>query len=645
MRLPPEARAFALPSAAVAAVLAPVGALGLTAYWGDLTYLHHAWRASPAMLVQAGRAPLWEPALYFGMPMLASMQGGLLYPATTLFFHFGFATATLLFQASQLLLAAAFTLLWLRSLRLSWGASAGGAVVFALGGLMAARLPFLNHLAVAAWMPALSLLFARPLALAASLALMYLAGYPSMVPGACAAAWALALALRGPGLPPWRRLLLLWAGAALLALALSGAQLLPGLELLALSRRGEGMPLAEVLQWAFSPRDLLQWGSPLLFWDSFRPQTDWWKCVYLGLFASAAALAGAAALPKNRSLALGLWLGAVALLILGGTNPLSRALWTHLTPLRFVRYPGNLAYLAWPCAALLAATGLGRGRRGAPWALAVAAELAALALAVTPLAPRGLFTESGPLVPELRRRLSADGTRYLLSPLALESAAGAGLLDWKTRLYGLTNSPYRLRAAANFGEPLVPAVSYALMDRILSARGADAAAAWMPWAGASVLLTPAPVSSARLENAGRVQWAVSALRAPASTAYLLDAEEAWRVQEGPWPPERAPKRPLTVLRPREDELVVAGSGEGWLYLAETRFPGWSARLSGEAGESSPRPRPALSAFQLYAVPAGPWTLRLRYDPAPFRVGALLSALALLALGAYWYHRPPPVERA
>jgi hypothetical protein len=638
-----EARAFALPLAAVAAVMLPVAALGLTVYWGDLTYLHHAWRASPAELVQAGRLPLWEPSLYFGLPMLGSMQGGLLYPAGTAFYFFGFATATWLFQASQLLLAAAFAFLWLRSLRLPAGAAAAGAALYALGGYAVSRLPFLNHLAATAWMPALPLLFARPLPLACALALMFLAGYPSMVPGACAGAWALAWALRAKGLPPWRRLAAGWAGAGLLALALSGAQLLPGLELLALSRRSAGVPLEEALLWSFTPAAFVRWTSPLLFWGRFRPEVDWWKCVYLGAFGAAAALAGMAALPRRRSGALALWLAVVAVLLLGGSNPLSRALWTHLTPLRFVRYPGNLAYLAWPVAALLAAAGL-RRRRGAPlWAAALAAELAVLALLATPLAPRGLFTASGPLVPRLQRRLAADGTRYLLSPRALEADAGADVFDWKARLYGVTNAPYRLRAAANFGEPLVPAPSYALMDAVLSAPGAGAAAAWMPWLGASVLLTPEPPRADALETLGRVLWDVSAVRGRVSTAYLLDAAQARALAEGPLPPP-APGRPLLPSRPREDELSVSGEGGAFVYLAEPRYPGWRATLEAGGAAAPAEPRPALGAFQLFAVPAGPWTLRLRYDPPSFRLGLLLSAAALLGLGAYWYHRSPRVER-
>lgn len=636
-----EARALFLPVAVAAAFILPVVLAGQTTFWGDLTYLHQAWRSSPAQLVLAGRAPLWEPSLYLGMPMLASMQGGLLYPPTTFYYFFGFATATALFQLLHLSLAGALATLWLRSLRLSWGASAAGGVVFALGGFMVSRLPFLNHLAAAAWMPALSLFFARPLLLGAALTLMFLAGYPTTVPGACLSAWALAWALRGKGAPPWTRLAAVWLAAAALALSLSGAQLLPALELASLSRRAGGLPPSEILQWSFSARDFLQWTSPLLVpWSRFHPEADWWKTVYLGLFAFAAALAGAWALPRRRGVVVGLWLAAVAVLLVGAANPFSAALWERLSRLSFVRYPGNLAYMAWPALAALVAAGLRRRAHAPLWALALAIELVILARVATPLAPRGLFTEPGPLVRALQERLTVDGSRYLISPRALEAGRGADVLDWKTRLYGLSNAPYRLRAVGNFGDPLSPAANYAVMDALFSMPGAAAAAAWLPWVGASRLLSPAPPPpAAGLRREGRALWEVSAHPGPAAGAYLL-AFEPPAAFEGTAP--SAPSRALAVSRAREDDVRVAGRGAGWAYLAEPLYPGWSATLESGGTRRPVLARRALGAFQLYAVPEGDWTLRLRYDPLSFRLGLLLSAAALLALGAYWYHRAPRV---
>ncbi len=628
-----EAAAFL--AAATLAFFLPLWLRGLSPYWGDLTYLHQGWRAAPAELIQGGRAPLWDPSLYLGMPMAASMQGGLFYPPGILFDVFGFATATALFEALHVFLAGWLAALWLRSLRLNWGASVGGGLSFAFGGLMISRLPLLNHLATLAWAPGLLLFFRRPSALAAVLALAFLSGYPTFLPGMALVAWALAALLRAPTAPPMTRWVGIWAAALALAVSLSAAQLFPALELAVHSRRAVGVEPTEALNWSFAYGDLRQWLSPLF--GEFRSAVDWWRCVYLGLFASAAAIRGLIILPRRRAGGLSLILVAVVLLILGGSNQVSRALWHDLAPLRYVRYPGNLAYLAaLPLLALVGA-GLSRARRAPALAGALTLELLAYGWHVTPSAPRSFFVESGPLVRLLQARLGA--TRYLISPLALEADTGRDVTDWKTRLYGLTNAPYRLRSVANFGEPLVPKDSYEFMDALLSLPGAAQAAAWLPWTGASCLLTrDAPPATPLLIPEGRALWFISRAAQSVSTAYWLDSTAGAALPAAL--PTRPPAagRPLEVERPREDRLSVSGEGAGWVFLSEPRYPGWYAELEGRADRADVEPVPALGPFQKFKVPAGPWTLRLRYDPRSWRVGVLLNLAALLGLGGYWYHR-------
>ncbi len=637
-RVAPEIVAAAALAGVVVALLGGAWARGLTVFWSDLTYLHHGWRSAPAMLVAAGRAPLWEPSLYFGMPMAASMQGGLFYPGTIFYYLFGFATATALFQAVHLFLAGWLCALWLRSCRLTWGASLGGAVLFAFGGVMIARLPFLNHLATLAWAPALALFFRRPVPLALALTMMVLAGYPTFIPGCAAAAWAVAWAARGKGWS-WSGGARDWGAAALLSGILAAPQLLPGLELAARSRRSTGVGLDEALTWGFSPSDLLQWVGPLAIgMKDFHPAIDWTLCVYLGLAGAAAAAYGAVVLPRRRALVLGAAVIVVVILTLGASTPFSAALWRGLPPLRFVRYPGNLAYIALLPLAALAAAGFTDRRLGPALVLASALELLVLGRGATPLATRGLFVQPGPLVWNLQQDLG--DARYLISPKALQAAKGTDIFDWKQRLYGLTNAPFRLRAAANFGEPLVPAASYAAMDALLSLPSADAAAAWMPWIGASRLLTPEPPSSPRLVPVTRALWNISALRAtPVSLAYLLTAKDGAALPAA-WPPAPpdAARAPLEVRRERPDRFEVSGVGEGWAYVAEPRFPGWTTTLTVAGAERAVVPEAALGAFQKVPTPPGPWTLRWRYEPGPWRLGLLIASFAWIMLSWSWYHR-------
>lgn len=635
-RLPPEAVAAAFFAAAIVVLLGGGWARGLTVFWGDLTYLHHGWRAAPASLVAAGRAPLWEPSLYFGMPMAGAMQGGLFYPPTIFFYLFGFATATALFQALHLFAAAWLCALWLRSWRASWGAAIGGGLLFGFGGLLVARLPFLNHLAVLSWAPALALFFRRPGPLALVLALMALAGYPTFIPGCVAAAWALACAA-GTARLSWRAAAGGWAAAAAASIALAGVQLAPGLELAARSRRSGGVGLEEGMTWGFAPADLLQWIGPLATGlEGFRPAVDWYKCVYLGAAGLLAVLLGAAALPRRRAGVLIAAVGAVVILILGSSNPLSEALWRDAAVLRFVRYPGNLAYIAFLPLAALAAAGFSSRRFGPALVLVCGLELLALGRSATPLAPRSIFVQSGPLVRALQELL--DGGRYLISPKALQASRGADVFDWKQRLYGLTNAPYRLRSAANFGEPLVPARSYAAMDALLSLPSADAAAGWMPWIGASRLLTPSTPASPRLAPEGGALWAITRYKGPSSLMWKL-SPRAGAALPADWPASPPPLgSPLAQKREREDRFETSGEGAGWVFAAEPLYPGWTARLSTPAGERAVEALPALGAFQKIETPEGPWTIRWRYEPASFAAGLLSTFAALAALAASWYHR-------
>ena len=609
--------------------LIPDWARGLSPFWGDLAYLHYGWRGFDAELLAAGRLPLWNPYVYFGMPQAAGMQDGLFYPGFAPFALFRFGAAVAIYHAAHYALAAALAYLALRRLRLRPTASFGASALYALGGLLLGREAFLNHLAVLALAPALVLFFDEPSALAATLALAFFAGYPPLLVGCCAAAWAVAFAAAPRG--SWagasaRR----WAAAGMLAAALAGVLLLPALELVLRSRRAAGVETGDLLRLAFSPRDLLLWLSPRLA-AGFEPATDWWRCCYLGFSGALAAACGAALLPRRRAAALLLALAAVVFLTLGGSNPASAWAWSHL---RLLRYPGNLAALAGLPVAVLAGAGLHVLRGRAALTVLICAELSALAWGAMPRAPRALWSSPGPLARALQEDLG--GHRYLLSPRALESVSGRDAFEWRQRLYGVSNAPLKLRAAANFGEPLTPRENYALMDALFSARDAASAAAFFPWADVGMLLTPAPVSVPGLSPRPAVLWARAA-DPRAAGARLLTAAEGEALPAGVAAPPLV-GRPLEVRRAREDAFSVGGSGPGWLFVSEPLYPGWSVWLETPLGPGAGRALPALGPFQKLAVPDGAWTAHWRYEPGSFAFGLALTLAAAGLLGAYWYNR-------
>lgn len=630
---PADARPWLWPAAA-AGVFGALALAGRTLFWGDLNYIHYPWRALAAQEVARGRAPLWDPYVYLGMPLAAEMQGAVWYPGTLPFHVFGFETALSLYHAAHYGLAALLAYLWLRRLRLAAPAALAGAAAYAACGVLVSRVPFLNHLSTLALLPGLLLFSGRPWLFGLTAALAFLSGYPLMLAGGAAAAFLFAWGL-GEKPSPLRFL-----AAAMLAAGLGALLLVPAVELAAGSHRGAGMPLEEILGFALEPKDLGGLVAPWLSSAGLDAATQWWRAWWLGLAATAAAAAGLWRLRPPLRWALLAYGAAIVVLAMGGSTPLSNWLWLHLPPLRLVRYPGNLTYLLLPAAALAVGAGLSGRRLAGAWAALIAGELLAYAVLSQPTVAKPFFTDAGPLARTLQRSL--DGERYLLSPRALEWTVGRGAdvgsaaLDLKHRLYGLTNAPYRLDAVAGFGEPLVPRANYAVMDFLFTRSGLAEASRFLPWVGARMLLTRERFPEGTLRYLGQSLWHGYRSESRVSGAFWLP-EEAGRAV----PPALSGELPslreaLPVASTREPGIVLATAETppGWLYLAEPRYPGWEARVDGKLV----RTEPAWGAFQKLRVPGGRWRLALRYRPASWRLGLLVTVLVVSASAAYWYNR-------
>ncbi len=631
-----NARACGLIFAAASAFFGAQALLGRCFFWGDITYIHHPWRALAADMISRGLLPAWNPYAYLGMPLAAQMQGAAWYPGTLPFYLFQFPAALNLYYALHYGLCGFFAYLWLRRGGLGAASALTGAAVYSLNGFLVSRLQFVNHISTLAFIPAL-LLFSRSpwlLGLAASLA--FLSGFPIMLAGGALAGLLLGRMLgRRWELGPW-------TGGALWAAGACSCLLLPALHLAAGSQRSAGLGPAETLAYGLSPKDLLGLIGPWLSGKSAL--VDWWESCWFGFSGVAAMALALPALKRRRLLGLSLFAAAVLALSMGGELPPSRWVWLHAAPLRYVRYPGNFLYLLLPAAAALAAFGVERARWRALMLAVVLAELSLYGMRSYAFAPSGYFADAGPLV---RRLQASRGHRYLLSPLAAEWHRGRGgdatlaVFDLKHRVYGLSNLPFRLESVANFGEPLVPRANFEFMDFIYSRRSLAEVGALMPWSDAAVLMTRDRLPPGPLRYGGATLWHLYESPAASRAFWLSDA--AGRaipadLREGMALPVLEKARPLEFERAREDRFSVRGAGaEGWAYLAQPRAPGWRAWLGG----APQRPEPALGAFQKFRVPSGAWTLHFVYEPPGWRLGLLLTLLALSASVAYWYNRLLP----
>jgi hypothetical protein len=91
---------------------------------------------------------------------------------------------------------------------------------------------------------------------------------------------------------------------------------------------------------------------------------------------------------------------------------------------------------------------------------------------------------------------------------------------------------------------------------------------------------------------------------------------------------------VTSFSPHRLTVRVDARGRGLLVLSEIAFPGWRARVDG-------RPAPVYTAdYLLRAIPVtkGRHKVALTYEPASYRVGLFLSALALFAMAASLSYR-------
>lgn len=412
----------------------------------------------------AGHLPLWDPLLFMGAPLLANSQAGVLYPLNWPLAVLAAPQAVKLAILIHLAIAAlgAYALAR-RALDQSTLAAFLAAALFSLGGYLTSQIEHVNQLQGLAWLPWLILAThvlvqrlaggpsryrrAAPPAIAAAviIALQILAGHTqtAFISLAGAGLYGLVLSLLHPGSPiqpiaqpqradqppavPGARrqalvrpmpslalfTVLFLAGATLVAIGLSAAQVLPTLELSGQSLRGGGLPLREALSFSLDPRLL---GRALLPGYSRALFSEF--IAYAGVAGLGLAVAG---LRKRTERLAVLLLAAVGLgFALGAYDPVYAVL-AALPPFDLFRAPARWLALFTLAIALLAGSGLDEFGSASP-RRKTAMLLAPLGLiALTPLAARLVPAgETGPLgLPH-----AVDVVGWLL-PLA-----GLAILGW-----------------------------------------------------------------------------------------------------------------------------------------------------------------------------------------------------------------------
>jgi Bacterial membrane protein YfhO len=276
-----SARSLARARAAAALVLIP------------LLYFHPAWlgrvmlapgdgwtqifgiRVLAGQLLARGEWPLWNPYIFSGMPLLASLQPGALYPPIWLFAALPPAAAMNAMVILTYHIALIGTYLYLRRIDANRAGALVGGIAFAFGGFMIGHLGHTNRIAAAAWLPwivlAVEQLFVRLrwrwVTLGAGfVAMQALAGefQMSFYTALVAAGYALGSLVLRPPVETRRRFLFGLAAMGGCGALMSAVQLLPTRELLALGERA-GITYEYFAGYSFPPARLPQLIFPYFF--------------------------------------------------------------------------------------------------------------------------------------------------------------------------------------------------------------------------------------------------------------------------------------------------------------------------------------------------------------------------------------------
>ena len=92
----------------------------------------------------------------------------------------------------------------------------------------------------------------------------------------------------------------------------------------------------------------------------------------------------------------------------------------------------------------------------------------------------------------------------------------------------------------------------------------------------------------------------------------------------PLPPDAAVSGSAKIVRDMPEHLIVEVNAQtpAYLFLADSYDPGWTARAEGVELPI----RPAYAAFRAVYLPAGRHRVEFRYEPAGFRLGALVTGI-------------------
>jgi hypothetical protein len=235
-------------------------------------------------MLRDGQLPLWNPYIFAGTPLLASIYPGALYPPNWLFALLSPATAMNVVVITTYHLTIVGTYLYGRRIGMTRIGALTAGVAFTFGGFMITHLGHTSRIAAAAWMPWILLavenlywrLSWRWVALgAAFIALQLFAGEPQMnfYTILVCGGYLLFSLCRREERERRRRFLFGVAAMSACGALLSAIQLLPERELLRMGERAS-IGYEYFSAYSFPPLNILTFVFPFFFGGASLPQSN-----------------------------------------------------------------------------------------------------------------------------------------------------------------------------------------------------------------------------------------------------------------------------------------------------------------------------------------------------------------------------------
>lgn len=395
---------------------------------------------------ESSQIPLWNPYMFSGMPFLATMQSGVLYPLNLIFILFNFPVALNIQVLIHSLIASIGMYLFLEDCKIDWTCALFGTILYAFGGFFVLRIEFFSQYFSYTWIPLLIYVYRKALRsgglldafkVSFLLAIQFFAGYPQFSffticlmfvfseyspSGNCFQGESVIPDKTGKMLAmvSFKSKFIITSAVLAIFVLMAAVQIIPSIELILNSVRSSGLDYDRIVVNSLHPGDFLKFVFfPLWNWYLERLQGDPHIIgVYFGIISILPFMLGFIVLKTSRR---NLWILASTLLIslilsFGEYLPAYGKLVNFLFPLKYLRYPSQWLGIFSFCYAFVATKGLERFniRYRTIFTIALFIELLMFGIKANPTIDRAFFKQKFPTIEFLKADTSLF--RYMLTP-------------------------------------------------------------------------------------------------------------------------------------------------------------------------------------------------------------------------------------